>query len=70
VETGVTDVTVTTQSGALRGRASDGIAKFFGIPYAEPPIDAMRWRPPEPVKPWRGTRDAFAFGPDAMQRAP
>lgn len=66
----MTDVTVPTQSGALRGRSSEGIATFFGVPYAEPPIGALRWRPPEAVKPWSGTRDAIAFGADAMQRAP
>ncbi|XP_043237086.1 esterase FE4-like [Amphibalanus amphitrite] len=31
---------------------------FYGIPYAQPPVGALRFRRPEPVQPWNGTRDA------------
>lgn len=60
-------VTVATAHGSLRGhRAGDG-GTFLGIPYAAPPVGALRWRPPQPPQPWSGVRDALAFGPDLPQ---
>ncbi|WP_165969845.1 carboxylesterase/lipase family protein [Nonomuraea terrae] len=40
---------------------------FKGVPCALPPTGARRFRPPEPVAPWDGVRDAGAFGPTATQ---
>nr|XP_022900883.1 esterase FE4-like [Onthophagus taurus] len=31
---------------------------FFGIPYATPPIGRLRFKPPQPIKPWQGILDA------------
>ncbi len=45
------------------------IAVFKGIPYARPPIGDLRWRPPEPVEPWNGVREAKKHGPMAWQAA-
>lgn len=50
---------VQTRSGSVRGTtlADDtGIRVFWGIPYAEPPVGALRWRPPQPKAPWAGER--------------
>lgn len=58
---------VQIRQGAVRGRLSDGVYAFKGIPYAAPPFGAHRFRPPQPVEPWDGVRDAFAFGPKAPQ---
>ncbi|MEJ7929348.1 carboxylesterase family protein [Ramlibacter sp. AN1015] len=63
---------VSTTLGRLRGRlvAPPGQAPvhaFTGIPYAAPPIGPLRWRPPQPVQPWPGTREATGFGPDLPQ---
>jgi para-nitrobenzyl esterase len=49
-------------SGAIIGSQHD-ISVYKGIPYVAPPIGALRWRAPQPVKPWDGVREAIAFGP-------
>ena len=51
-------------------RASvDGMVldEFQGIPYAAPPVGALRWRPPQPVMAWGDVRQAKHFGPRCMQ---
>ncbi|GAA4990213.1 carboxylesterase family protein [Kitasatospora paranensis] len=57
---------VTTRNGALRGAVTEGgILAFKGIPYAAPPFGPHRFRPPRPVEPWHGVRDALSYGPTA-----
>lgn len=43
---------------------------FRGIPFAAPPVGELRWRAPQPVKPWSGVRRCNAFGPSPMQGSP
>src|SRR5215831_4619692 len=45
-------VTVMTDKGSVTGTSSPTIIKFLGIPYAAPPVGALRWRPPQPSAPW------------------
>ncbi len=45
----------------------DGIRSFKGIPFAEPPVGDLRWRPPQSAKNWAGVRKADDFGPRCMQ---
>lgn len=58
---------VQIESGQLQGTLEDGVVSFRGIPYAAPPVGPLRWRPPQPVAPWTGIRQATQFGPDCMQ---
>jgi para-nitrobenzyl esterase len=65
----VEDFQVKTTGGMVRGAAmADGrIRVFKGIPYAAPPVGDLRWKEPQPVRAWEGTRDATAFGAQCMQ---
>jgi para-nitrobenzyl esterase len=56
-----------TPSGALRGTVAHGVRSFRGIPFAQPPVGALRFRAPLKAQPWPGTRDATRFAPAAMQ---
>lgn len=58
---------VETSCGKLRGSVEGGVHVFKGIPFARPPVGALRWRAPQPVAPWAGVRDALEFGPCAIQ---
>lgn len=59
---------VTTAEGKLRGfEADDSTWQFLGIPYARPPLGDLRWRPPQPVAPWAGVREAVAWSNQAAQ---
>ena len=53
---------VQTDKGAVRGTLSGGVREFLGIPYAAPPVGALRWRAPRPAAPWAGVRDATSPG--------
>ena len=58
---------VKTQYGVLEGFEEDGVKKFLGVPFAQAPVGELRWKAPQPVKPWEGVREAKAFGDDPMQ---
>jgi para-nitrobenzyl esterase len=58
---------VDAPSGAVRGTAESDLYVFKGIPYAMPPVGAMRWRPPAPMQRWKAVRNATAFGPACVQ---
>ena len=60
---------VRTAAGALRGSREAGVAVFRGIPFAEPPVGALRFAAPRPVRGWDGVREAVSFGPPPPQAA-
>ncbi|MFJ2867507.1 carboxylesterase/lipase family protein [Kitasatospora sp. NPDC087314] len=62
--------TVRAAEGLLRGRRHGGHAVFRGIPYARPPVGALRFAAPAPVEPWDGVREAAEFGPTPPQSGP
>lgn len=61
---------VRIDTGALEGLDTAGVIVFRGIPYAAPPVGALRWKPPQRGKPWRGVRDASRPGKNCMQHQP
>lgn len=49
---------LTTKDGPIQGVMVDKSYIFYGIPFADPPVGAYRWKPPRRVTPWRGVYDA------------
>jgi len=68
----VSDFLVETRCGRVAGTESrvPGVRRFLGIPYAAPPVGALRWQPPQPPAAWRGVRPADRPGPRCIQHAP
>jgi para-nitrobenzyl esterase len=58
---------ITLVQGKLAGSTRDGVAAFKAIPYAAPPLRALRWRAPARPRSWSGVRQATAFGPVCAQ---
>jgi len=56
-----------TPNGPVQGKMEGDQAVFLGVPYAAPPVGALRWRPPEPHAAWTETRAATEFGPSCVQ---
>jgi para-nitrobenzyl esterase len=42
---------------------------WLGIPYAQPPVGALRWKAPRPALPWNGVRQALEYGSFGVQFA-
>lgn len=59
--------TADVTGGAVEGTVEGDVASFKGIPFAAPPVGALRWRAPQPVEPWDGVLRADTFGPSCMQ---
>jgi para-nitrobenzyl esterase len=59
--------TVGTDLGEVAGTSTATGQEWHGIPYAAPPVGALRWKPPQPAAGWSGVRDASADGPACLQ---
>jgi para-nitrobenzyl esterase len=58
---------IRTESGLVAGtRLDSGIRAYLGIPFAQPPVGPLRWRPPAPVR-WGGIWNADRLGPECIQ---
>lgn len=65
------EIELDVQGGVVRGEYESSAAVFKGIPYAVPPVDDRRWKPPVPCdvnKCWSGTLDATKFGNICVQQ--
>lgn len=59
-----------TACGPVQGvddRARSGTWFWKGIPFAQPPVGALRWRAPREPLPWPGVLQALRFGPGCIQ---
>jgi len=61
---------VQTKSGRISGVEKEGVQIYKGIPFAAAPIGDLRWKAPQPVKPWKDIKDCTSFGPSPYQSAP
>jgi para-nitrobenzyl esterase len=55
------------KQGSLQGACDAKVASYKGIPYAQPPVDDLRWKPPQPALSWTGTRSATEFSASCIQ---
>lgn len=61
------DPVVSLTTGRVRGRTTDGVSAFLGIPYAAAPVGAARFEAPRPAQAWDGVREATSWGATATQ---
>jgi para-nitrobenzyl esterase len=64
--------TVKVEGGLISGveNAAGDVHIFKGIPFAAPPVGALRWKAPQPPKAWKGVRVCNSFGASPMQNKP
>ncbi|MBN3583638.1 carboxylesterase family protein [Algoriphagus aestuarii] len=57
------------KNGIIEGSfdTKSGIQKFFGIPFAKPPVGELRWKAPQALENWSGVKKTMNFGPRAIQ---
>jgi para-nitrobenzyl esterase len=61
---------VQTSSGKVAGNIENKIEVFKGIPFAAPPVGALRWKAPQPVIAWKDVKTCTAFSASPMQAVP
>lgn len=57
------------ENGAVRGIPCGwpSITVYYGIPYAKPPVGALRWKAPQAMEDWEGIRDCARAGARCVQ---
>jgi para-nitrobenzyl esterase len=63
---------VETARGRVQGASETGVGgntvgSWKGIPFAKPPVGALRFRAPQAAEPWAGVRDATRYGSPCIQ---
>ena len=58
---------VKTDAGLISGINQNGLWIYRGIPFSAPPTGVLRWKPPAPVKPWDGIKEAKVFSAEPPQ---
>ena len=67
---GYTQTIVNTKLGKVEGIADNGLKIYKGIPFAQPPLGALRWKAPQPPQSWEGVKECKNFGPSPIQNSP
>ncbi len=64
-------LTIKTEQGKVHGKTINEakVRAYLGLPYAAPPVGALRWKAPEPAVKWKGVRDATKYGAHCAQRS-
>ncbi|MDO9552509.1 carboxylesterase/lipase family protein [Rhodonellum sp.] len=62
-------VQATLTTGVIEGDydTHSGIQSYLGIPFAQPPVEALRWKAPQPMENWGEVKETKKFGPRPMQ---
>jgi para-nitrobenzyl esterase len=58
---------VNIESGPVCGFTANGVTTYLGVPFAAPPVGALRWQSPAPVSLWKATLQATQAGPNCPQ---
>ena len=58
---------VKVEGGLVQGVTEGALGVYKAIPFAAPPVGALRWQAPQPVIPWTGTHAADAYAPACVQ---
>jgi para-nitrobenzyl esterase len=61
---------INAPAGKVEGRLEGDLRVFKGIPFAEPPVGSLRWKPPAAMPRWTGIRKTTDFGPACFQPKP
>lgn len=64
---GLSEPAISTSTGCVTGLLTEGQERFLGVPYAAPPLGALRFLPPTPVTPWETPLAATSSGPICVQ---
>jgi para-nitrobenzyl esterase len=56
-----------SQAGVVQGIVVDGVNAYLGVPYAAPPVGALRWSKPRAVPSWGGVKKTDKVPPHCAQ---
>ena len=60
---------VKVTGGEIAGTRHGAMRTYLGVPFAAPPVGALRWRAPQAVPPWQGVKQATSYSAACAQTA-
>ena len=66
-EAAVAGPVIDAPAGSVEGKSAGNVDIFKGIPFAQAPVGALRWKPPVALPVWNGVRPATKFGAACIQ---